>query len=218
MKAMTNTQRLRVQRRWNVSDEEIKNLKSGKCWCGVPRSDFDEGQRIYCSKDHAEDWHERTTFWDTLRDEFLSEHGKFCDKCGINEEKQEKLNDKKEIEFRKTIIKKHPKVIEQERVFKLDKIEDDYQNAMNDDYLVRHLTSWDLKKYGIELEEPRRKWFELDVDHIIAIANGGDVFDKKNLQVLCKNCHKKKTKQDMIEMRNNDKNQSSLTVDLEGKT
>ncbi len=208
--SLTNTQRLRAQRRWNVSDEEIKNLKNGKCWCGIPRTDFNKGQRIYCSVKHADDWHERTTFWNTLRDEFLSEHGSFCDKCGINEKKQQKLNDQNEIKFRQTIAKKYPQVVEQERVFMLDKIENDYKNAMDDKYIIKHLSSWDLEKYDIQLQEPRRKYLELDVDHIIAIANGGDVFDKKNLQVLCNGCHKKKTKEDMILMRRNNKNLSSL--------
>ena len=216
MKTMTNTQRLRAQRRWNVSDEEIKNLKSGKCWCGIPRTDFDSGQRIYCSKKHTDDWHERTAYWNTLRDEFLSEHGKFCDECGLNEKKQEKLNEQNEKKFRQTIKEKYPQVIEQERVSRLDRIEDDYKNALDDDYITKHLTAWELEKYGIELKEPRREWIELDVDHVIAIANGGDVFDKKNLQILCKDCHNKKTKQDMIGMRKNNKNQSSLTFDLEG--
>ncbi|HIF9075746.1 TPA: HNH endonuclease [Photobacterium damselae] len=30
-------------------------------------------------------------------------------------------------------------------------------------------------------------------DHIISIANGGSVWDIKNLQMLCKKCHEKKT-------------------------
>ena len=36
-----------------------------------------------------------------------------------------------------------------------------------------------------------------EVDHIVAIVNGGKEFDKGNLQVLCSDCHKKKTKQDL---------------------
>lgn len=38
---------------------------------------------------------------------------------------------------------------------------------------------------------------ELQVDHILAIVNGGEMWDEKNLQTLCYNCHKKKTKKDL---------------------
>ena len=37
----------------------------------------------------------------------------------------------------------------------------------------------------------------LEMDHIIAIVNGGEQWDEKNLQILCKDCHKVKTKADM---------------------
>lgn len=32
-----------------------------------------------------------------------------------------------------------------------------------------------------------------DVDHIVPIRDGGAVWDERNLQFLCKNCHRKKT-------------------------
>lgn len=37
---------------------------------------------------------------------------------------------------------------------------------------------------------------ELDVDHIIPVNMGGQLFDKRNLRTLCKECHKAKTKLD----------------------
>lgn len=40
-----------------------------------------------------------------------------------------------------------------------------------------------------------RKAF-LDVDHIIPVKIGGNVFDKGNLRTLCKECHKFKSKLD----------------------
>jgi len=40
-----------------------------------------------------------------------------------------------------------------------------------------------------------RKKF-LDVDHIIPVQMGGQLFDKDNLRTLCKECHKSKTKLD----------------------
>ncbi len=37
----------------------------------------------------------------------------------------------------------------------------------------------------------RKKY--LDVDHIIPVTIGGQLFDKKNLRTLCKECHKAKS-------------------------
>ncbi|MEM4267245.1 MAG: HNH endonuclease signature motif containing protein [Candidatus Woesearchaeota archaeon] len=36
----------------------------------------------------------------------------------------------------------------------------------------------------------------LDVDHIIPVRLGGQVFDKQNLRTLCKECHKAKSRLD----------------------
>ena len=37
----------------------------------------------------------------------------------------------------------------------------------------------------------------MDVDHIIAVALGGPMWDKDNMETLCEKCHRKKTKEDM---------------------
>jgi 5-methylcytosine-specific restriction endonuclease McrA len=34
---------------------------------------------------------------------------------------------------------------------------------------------------------------ELEIDHVLAISNGGPVCDEANLQLLCNECHNKKT-------------------------
>ncbi len=41
---------------------------------------------------------------------------------------------------------------------------------------------------------------ELDADHIIPIALGGDEWDINNVQTLCGRCHKHKTKKDIKEI------------------
>jgi len=40
------------------------------------------------------------------------------------------------------------------------------------------------------------KVFNLECDHIVPIMHGGKEFDKQNLQTLCKECHKQKTRID----------------------
>lgn len=50
----------------------------------------------------------------------------------------------------------------------------------------------------------------LEVDHIIPVAITGIVFDEDNVQVLCNKCHKKKTKQDLKEIKKYKNKQTSL--------
>jgi 5-methylcytosine-specific restriction enzyme A len=52
-------------------------------------------------------------------------------------------------------------------------------------------------KYKCSICKKRFRKKELDVDHIIPVRIGGDLFDKNNLRTLCKICHKAKTKLDL---------------------
>lgn len=42
---------------------------------------------------------------------------------------------------------------------------------------------------------------KFDVDHILAISLGGMCYDLENVRTICKNCHHKKTAQDMKELK-----------------
>lgn len=44
----------------------------------------------------------------------------------------------------------------------------------------------------------KQKRINLEVDHIIPLAAGGLSFDDDNLQILCYDCHKEKTKKDIV--------------------
>jgi len=50
--------------------------------------------------------------------------------------------------------------------------------------------------YKCSICKQRFRKRELDVDHIIAVHMGGQLFDKRNLRTLCKECHKAKSKLD----------------------
>lgn len=50
--------------------------------------------------------------------------------------------------------------------------------------------------YKCSICKQRFRKRELDVDHIISVNMGGQLFDKRNLRTLCKKCHKMKTKLD----------------------
>ena len=49
-------------------------------------------------------------------------------------------------------------------------------------------------KYKCSICKTRNRKTNLDIDHIIPLQMGGKPFDKLNLRVLCKPCHKMKTK------------------------
>jgi len=56
---------------------------------------------------------------------------------------------------------------------------------------VRHVGHYERLKLDYEKEG------YLQVDHIMPVAVGGDSLDLDNLQTLCIDCHKEKTKEDM---------------------
>ena len=40
---------MRTCQAYKFTDEELENLKNGKCWCGKDRSEFQKGMKVYCS-------------------------------------------------------------------------------------------------------------------------------------------------------------------------
>ena len=192
-----------------MSREQMKNdvpelwrqrNRAGLCpVCGKTKLEFDKGMRVYCSVKCRDKYASKFTYWSTERDRFLEKHGKRCDKCGLT---QEDLNDfyKNEVKNRRTkwlSIPKNKKMIEEKRDELLvewsEECERRYKKIM-DDYWILDGSFW---KEDRELRKgiPRHHGFE--VDHIRALCNGGDMWDKKNWQVLCSVCHVEKTKQDM---------------------
>lgn len=161
--------------------------------------------RVYCSPKHRSEWYNRTIPWSHFRDRFFEKHGKKCDKCGLTPEKI-KTNYKKELKDWLNYFKSKPelmKEVEKEQIEKLHYIDEQYQDAMNIDKMIENTFRFDSRNRAeiptMPRETGRFERFDsyYDVDHIIAIVNGGEQWDEKNLQVLCTDCHKVKTKADM---------------------
>lgn len=71
----------------------------------------------------------------------------------------------------------------------------------SDDWLCKHNHQWMRSKLSKEKkyicdECGKYCWNYYILDHIKPIALGGEEFDKTNLQILCKECDKIKTRQD----------------------
>lgn len=184
------------------TDEELKNYLAGKCWCGKPHEEFQKGMRSYCSPEHREEWHAKTLTWSEFREKFLNNHGRYCDFCG---KKDDDLNEsrKKYEDALANILSEHRDEIEIEmHIRSLQKLDEWYESRRND-ILTSKPTEYDVKDYAsrhrVKLPEYNfeHKRYEYEVDHIKAIVNGGAEFDTTNLQVLCKECHREKTKNDI---------------------
>jgi len=176
--------------KYDIPKEWITNFKKGCCpVCAKTKFEFDKRMKVYCSKKCRKEYSKRICTWQELRDRVLKEKGEICQSCRKNQKQLEKekqdYKDKQKQEF----IKNHPEVLEQRRKELMEQAEDYYQKALN------------LKPNSIflyeEINELPYQYDSFEVDHIIAVKNGGDMWDEKNLQVLCYTCHKEKTKKDM---------------------
>ncbi len=192
----------------DYTEDELENLKHKKCWCGKPRQEFDKFMRVYCCKSHREQWYERTISWTFFRDRYIKEHGKKCVKCETTPNSI-KGNHAKEVKDWYKQIKSEPKLmelVEEERIKKLNEIEESYgkifdENQMIDDTF--HYGYTNRTEPGVPEYPKEDHWAEerFEVDHKLAVSLGGDMWDKKNLQVLCVKCHKVKTSEDMKKLK-----------------
>lgn len=175
-----------------VPEEWKENMRKGLCpVCAKTKEHFHKRMRVYCSLECKEKYYSKIFTWGELRDKILERDQKTCAKCGRNEKKWMEERDK-EIERKSLEIGFQFKdEIELKRRELLEHVEELYAEAMDDNYVARRIgrgkIGWDG---GIE-------HLNLQVDHIVAIENGGDMWDEKNLQTLCGSCHKDKTKQDL---------------------
>lgn len=181
-----------------------QRAKAGLCpVCGKTPQEFDKGLKIYCSVKCRDEYASKYTFWTTVRDKFLSKHGEFCDKCSITAEKFDAIRKKYLEEMRRQWLlnPKNKLMIEQKRdelLVEWSKAHEERYKRIMDDAWILDDAFWDEDR-ELKKELPDRIWFELD--HIIALCNGGDMWDQKNYQVLCSECHKLKTAVDMKEMK-----------------
>ena len=179
-----------------------KRAKAGLCpVCGKTSDQFEPRMRVYCSPKCRDEYASKYTYWSVERDKFIREHGKICDKCGIT---PEKIKEYQKIEYSKRVKKwlsnpKHQKLLEQKRdeaLVKLsERFEKDYDEIMNDELFFER-EFW-TEKHSLRSHLVDYQGFA--VDHIKALCNGGDMWDKSNWQVLCSECHKEKTRSDLKE-------------------
>ena len=175
--------------KYDIPKEWVENFKRGCCpVCSKTKFEFDKGMKVYCSTKCRELYGERIYTWQERRDKILKERGEKCEKCSKTLKQLSEYKETYKEEQKKKYIEKHPELLEQKRKELMEEVEEKYQKALN-------LTADDLYLYS-EIEELPWSYNSFEVDHIKAVALGGDMFDEKNLKVLCYPCHKEKTKED----------------------
>ena len=185
----------RSQLKYDSHDEWIKNRDKGLCpVCAKTKDEFEPRRQVYCSQKCANKYQSKIITWSELRDRILKRDGEVCNECNTTPKKQQK---KFEKEFKKLVdIWKKSGGLKDLKVMVLKEIAE-LECLLNDEkkliekkghYTRDFPSEWDLKNKIIS---------NFQVDHIIAIVNGGDQWDEKNLQVLCGKCHHKKTTKDI---------------------
>lgn len=169
--------------------------------CGKTSDQFEPRMRVYCSPKCRDEYASKYTYWSVERDKFIRAHGNICDICGIT---SEKIKEYKDVEYSKRVKEwlsdpVNYKRLEEKRDEALvnlsEYFEKNYNEIMND---VSFFDSsfWD-ERHGLRAVLINYTGFE--VDHIESLCNGGDMWDMSNWRVLCSECHKKKTRQDLKE-------------------
>lgn len=188
---------VRDQILFDIPQEWTDNLKVGHCWCGKPRSEFDREQKIYCSEDHAIEYSKRIKYWSIFKDEFLDKVERVCQKCGMTEKQFDRQEEQREIQYYKILVVENKKAIEAERARLLVEWDRRYKAILDDVFVLGQMSYHTKEEFGSTYERFWKQHFKIEVDHKKAVALGGDMWDESNLQALCSDCHKVKTKIDM---------------------
>ncbi len=182
----------RSQIKYDIPDEWLKNRDKGLCpVCAKTKDEFEPRRQVYCSQKCADKYQSKIITWPELREVIFKRDGKICKDCKFDESKVEEMEKKlynKALKDWET-----PKKIKEMKVSVLKDIAKK-EELLNDNKKL-------IKEVGNFHDKPSewnyRIGKDFHVDHIVAIVNGGDQWDEKNLQVLCEKCHHKKTAKDM---------------------
>jgi len=183
-----------------------QRAKAGLCpTCGKTRQEFQKGMIVYCSPKCRDEYASHYTDWATVREKILKRDNDICKKCGMNDEVAEKKWEKSKKKELKVFFEKEKEAIDKLRDDKLQELSREFEMRYNDiidDFKFFRNYSWDLRVFEKDYPDIFAYSFRspvMEVDHIKSLINGGDMFDENNLQTLCQDCHKKKTKKDMLE-------------------
>jgi 5-methylcytosine-specific restriction endonuclease McrA len=182
----------------DVPEEWRIRAKAGLCpVCAKTKDQWAKGARVFCSVKCRDDYSSKYCYWTDVRYKILERDHRTCKKCGISSEKYYKKCDEMKNDALKKWAKENQDIIKtrrDEQLVRLDRrFQEEYDNTMNDVWLAEHSMGWDEQRKITKLPQMP----DMEVDHIIPVFKGGDMWDEKNMQVLCKTCHLEKTKEEL---------------------
>jgi 5-methylcytosine-specific restriction endonuclease McrA len=200
---------VRESYRKKIPKEWIKNKEKGLCpVCGKNPIEFEKGQKIYCSKKCNKEYSKCFLSWQEICEQIFKEREKKCQQCGKSELESRSLTQEEKKEKLREWAKNNKDRIEHQRGIELVRLDnwfkEKYDEIMDDVHIAEQALSWEEREKIVGSSYTPE--IRMEVDHIKALINGGAMWDKDNLQILCPKCHNVKTKQDMAEYRQRKKN------------
>lgn len=203
---------VREQLKCDIPPEWLKRRAAGLCpVCGKHPSEFDKNRKVYCSEACSTKYAEHYIFWGQLRDKIIEASPK-CAICGITEEKWKETYDKSVAEENAGLLKQFEKEIFAEKIRRIAIEETQFLNE------IKRIESADLSsfwlqdflkdKLGAAIINEWKHFRGFEVDHLVPVYKGGSIFDESNLQVLCVDCHRKKTNKDVKHRKRNSESNS----------
>ncbi len=191
---------VREQVRYDIPNEWILRRKAGLCpVCGKDKTEFDKGRRVYCSQECSDIFASRITTWQELRTDLLKERGEICELCCVDKAKNREDSRKNFKLLIDAWVEDNKVFVDKQREDELRKLDDwfndKYSRIMDNDF-AKNSIDYDVRR-EMEKKSGLHNYVTFEVDHIKAVALGGDMWSKDNLRVLCVDCHKVKTKEDM---------------------
>ncbi len=215
-----------------IPPEWNEREKKGLCpVCGTPKVAFDPGMKKFCSEKCRKAYGEKLVFWGELRERVKRRDNYTCRMCGINNEKLEaefrqrwkewNAENKRYVLDQKEFLEEFKREVEERIQRQLDSILEDVELISSPesiaDYVIQHPFGFNSLRLPHPYDGEHPPKVTLEVDHITAIANGGDMWDENNLQTLCSRCHAKKTRADMRLLRAGGRKQATLPTTEEAE-
>ncbi len=197
------SQELKMSKQW------IMNKEKGLCpVCGKNQIEFDKGQKIYCSQKCNKEYSKCFLSWQDICQQIFKERGKICKQCNKREQESRSLTQEEKKAKLIDWAKNNKDRIEHQRGIEMVRLDnwfkEKYDEIMDDAHIAETALSWEEREKLVGSSYTPE--IRMEVDHIKALINGGAMWDKENLQVLCPKCHNVKTKQDMADYRQRKKN------------
>lgn len=190
-----------------IPDEWERRRNAGLCpVCGLEAESFQPKMKVFCSPGCRELYAKQFQTWENLRDKILERDGVVCKNCDMTQKEIRDIRENNLKEGMRHWVGQHPNKVAKKQaelvVALSEQFEREYKEIFDVEYIFNQIIPYHQRSSELNLPHTH---VTFEVDHILAVCNGGDMWDPENCQVLCKNCHHEKTKKDLRILRKNKK-------------